>query len=706
MEQESIISPSSGGQETDDLRLRVLTFNLWGIFNSKIRVERFRRFAEKVEHYDVILLQELFLDEDLRFIMDQLPPAVRASRYCKRFPSSFYGSGCAVISRYPIEFALFHVFPLQGYPEMILHGDFFANKGVALIKILVPLPGSATPVTVRLYTTHLVAVYTKISRLHDWRSERYLPYRISQAISLAEYISATAAPGDPLIIGGDFNSSPGSLEVQIMRILLKQRGFQLQPALPSPLPIPPTPQFSLRTVAPTGLASDPSIDWQSENVPNSLARSHAYYTYADSNPFNTMSTSYFKLLHLQGDIPVQIDHIFYDTENFVMEPFEDCPDYEAPVLRPSRAGGESNALPTSTSTTSPLHPSAVVVLTKAEIPWSSEARHPGFLSTIKDWVAWTSRGALFPSRYRRQLPYSIEAMEHYDAMFSGASPTGGEVSVSGAPTMFPLSDHYGVATRLRLTSKHAANGRPPRRPTPKPILTEEERQVIENVREVLMLTAQRLRRQSFYSRVFAATCTACAAISLLKLHHDRRCHERVKAMSLMIISKAIERIDRAEQRSASHQGSVADSLQKAAVWAGKNAQCVGAAAVGAAKSGFHWACGLKQQWMDGAPHASPPSSLPKHAVSAGKGPAAATAAVLPAEVNSPPAACAPIKDLQLNDLIVHLRGPSNFLYLFMLAIGPFFAASAAGVGVFHRFGNAQLFEDQIRTIEVVCYPPI
>lgn len=87
---------------------------------------------------------------------------------------------------------------------------------------------------VHLYTTHLVAVYEKLTELQDWGQERYLPYRLSQSIALANFVTNTSQPSDHVIVAGDFNSSQGSLEVQIFKILLKRRKFHLGSALPSP----------------------------------------------------------------------------------------------------------------------------------------------------------------------------------------------------------------------------------------------------------------------------------------------------------------------------------------------------------------------------------------------------------------------------------------------------------------------------------------
>lgn len=315
------------------VNLKVLTCNLWGIFNAKVRKERMLHFATKVANYDIILLQELFSTADFETIYQALPKEVSESRYFRRFPSGVYGSGCAVISRFPIRAAFFHVYPLQGYPEMILHGDYYANKGAACIRVDVPVErnGVLSVQPVILYTTHLVAIYQRVSRLSSWKHERYLPYRISQAISLADFITVTARPTDYIIIGGDFNASQRSLEVQMLLILLKRRGYSLGSALPTPA--------ALLEKAKTSAEAEAA---------------RRTFTFSPRNAFNASATSYFKLLNMESDLPAQIDHLFYSAQKFTLEGFPDCPDVEEGYPFYVDAGGEEA-------------PCGVVVFTKNEV---------------------------------------------------------------------------------------------------------------------------------------------------------------------------------------------------------------------------------------------------------------------------------------------------------------------------------------------------
>ncbi|CAD2217029.1 Endonuclease/Exonuclease/phosphatase family, putative [Angomonas deanei] len=430
---------------SDSIELKVLTFNLWGIFNSRVKEQRMKHFASKIKHYDIILLQEQFTEEDFDLIMRHTPQDVRETRYFRRFPSSFYGSGCAVISKFPIKSAFFYVYPLQGYPEMFLHGDFFANKGAALVKVEVPFASSDGVMETRvihLYTTHLVAIYQKVTELRSWRDERYLPFRISQAISLADFISNTSNPSDTVIIGGDFNSSQRSLEVQTLLILLKRRGYSMRSVLPTPRP--------------------PSELDSTEFNP---------YTFSETNHFNSMKTSYFKLLKMGSDLPAQIDHILFNNNQLSLQSYEDCPDVE-------------NNYPFYVKVEDNLVPSGVVVFTKNEVP-------------VQRTKTLFERAAI----QLRQLA-STKGGGVADALHKAAnwlSPPSQSVSTNDTVRL-PLSDHYGVAAKLSLLKDAPAQSG---EVAVDRSLTDEESAVLNSVIQYLESYSGKLTRQVKLSRYIA-----------------------------------------------------------------------------------------------------------------------------------------------------------------------------------------------------------
>ncbi|ESL05838.1 hypothetical protein TRSC58_06498 [Trypanosoma rangeli SC58] len=377
--------------------ITVLTFNLWGIFNSEHRAARMEQFATKIANYDVILLQEQFSEKDFEFIRSQLPSEVRETRFFRRFPSAFYGSGVAVISRFFIKSALFFTFPLQGYPERVLHGDYYANKGASLVRLSIPRSAGAGASSnppcdeVSLYCTHLVAAYEKTARLLNWRDELYLSVRLSQAISLAGFISETSQPTNRVIIGGDFNATQRSLELQTMLILLRQRGFKILSVLPS---------FVVHC---------PDMSELERKINTETL------TFSDANAFNTTKEGWFVQ---GGDVPCQIDHIFYTANTLCLSDYKDCPDAPADYSFQIPIEGVEK-------------PVGVVVFTD-----NKEVRLPPRTGI---WVKACNGLAAVGNAIRcGPLVTVARSLAHGNG-------------VNNSELQFcPLSDHYGVAARFKL----------------------------------------------------------------------------------------------------------------------------------------------------------------------------------------------------------------------------------------------------------------
>ena len=114
----------------------MFTLNCWGIGMgvSRDRVVRMRAIAEHLAaaQYDIVCLQEIWCPEDFATIChvarDQLP-------HTHFFDHGIIGSGTCVLSRAPILDAAFHEFSMNGYPHKVLHGDWFAGKGIGVCTI-------------------------------------------------------------------------------------------------------------------------------------------------------------------------------------------------------------------------------------------------------------------------------------------------------------------------------------------------------------------------------------------------------------------------------------------------------------------------------------------------------------------------------------------------------------------------------------------
>jgi endonuclease/exonuclease/phosphatase family metal-dependent hydrolase len=305
--------------------VRLLSFNLWGIFAGRHNSERMKHFGTKVAQFDIICLQEQFHENDFRLILASVPAPLRDELHAKRFvSSSFIGCGLSIISKYEIISTHFTAFPTQGYAEKFYHGDFYANKGVALARVRIqkgplaqgsvtassmPLPpdshrlqfhasGSfygASPLRlapddsydVLVYNTHLISQYERLSKLGSWEKEQYAPFRMSQAYFLARYITSTARIGDNIVVCGDFNCDMQSPEMKLFMAVCHMLGVELA----------------------KGLVTDDT------NM-----------TFTNDNEFNSSPTSYFKLLALEEDMPVQLDHIFFTPRTIGVMPFLDSPD--------------------------------------------------------------------------------------------------------------------------------------------------------------------------------------------------------------------------------------------------------------------------------------------------------------------------------------------------------------------------------------------
>ncbi|ORC86426.1 putative eukaryotic translation initiation factor 3 subunit [Trypanosoma theileri] len=426
--------------------ITVLTYNLWGIFNSKHRKERMAHFATKVAQYDVILLQELFSLSDYELIMQSLPEEIRATRYIKRFPTAFYGSGVAVISRFPISSAIFFTFPLQGFPERVLHGDYYANKGAALVRVNVPCgigkdkgstEGSHDLMykEVSFYSTHLVAMYQKTARLRDWRHELYLPIRLSQAVSFANFIAETSRPDECVVIGGDFNATQRSLEIQTMMILLRQRGFHFRPVLPS-------------------------VNGHNACMQGKERSAHAsMLTFSDANMFNTTAEGW---LVQGGDVPCQIDHIFYTSNTLSLCLYDDCP---------NAAPGYPFTLQEEDDKEVPI---GVVVFTQ-----NDEVQLPpekGYLARFADWLRSKGNSTSCHTAINMANLISPEVKE---------TKTTTTKSVEKKKQACALSDHYGVAARLQFSLESSDTDEMKKEATSSVELTEEELAVLREATKYL-----------------------------------------------------------------------------------------------------------------------------------------------------------------------------------------------------------------------------
>lgn len=194
------MSPDHGHPDT----LRLVTFNCWGLkYISKHRNARLteigRRIANLQPPADIIGLQECWTQEDYQSIRHETRHVLP---YGKFYYSGVFGSGLAILSRWPIEESSMVRYTLNGRPTAFFRGDWFVGKGVACARIRMgPGPESVA----EIFCTHLHAPYEREP------NDSYICHRTAQAWEFAKLIRGAAERGHTVIGLGDFNMVPLSL---------------------------------------------------------------------------------------------------------------------------------------------------------------------------------------------------------------------------------------------------------------------------------------------------------------------------------------------------------------------------------------------------------------------------------------------------------------------------------------------------------------
>ena len=181
------------------MRLRVLTFNCWGVpVFSRDRAARMRAIGRALAglDVDVVGLQEVFAEKDRQAISQGAARAGLAHTHY--FSSGVMGSGLFTLSRYPIEDVGFLRFRLNGRPQDLIRSDYYAGKGIGRVRLRTP----AGPVDV--YNAHLVAPYL------EFGPDRFYVHRLAQVLEASRYMRVES--GDlPAVLTCDLNCQPDSL---------------------------------------------------------------------------------------------------------------------------------------------------------------------------------------------------------------------------------------------------------------------------------------------------------------------------------------------------------------------------------------------------------------------------------------------------------------------------------------------------------------
>ncbi|PJF17012.1 Sphingomyelin phosphodiesterase 2 [Paramicrosporidium saccamoebae] len=189
------------------VKLSVLTFNIWDLFVARHRTWRMRAIVEElrspnydgaVRYHDIVAFQEMWSTDTYRYFRSHLRDILPYSHY---FDRGAMGSGLAIFSKYPIVQVHFKAFSLNGQPDRITDGDWFATKGVGHARIQHP------KAVLDVFTTHLIADYSE----RPFRSDNYLAHRLTQTYELVEFVESHSS-GSVTLVMGDFNFEKSRLE--------------------------------------------------------------------------------------------------------------------------------------------------------------------------------------------------------------------------------------------------------------------------------------------------------------------------------------------------------------------------------------------------------------------------------------------------------------------------------------------------------------
>lgn len=130
----TMATPSSSTSPPSSIK--VLTLNVWGLaYLSKARQFRIGHIADRIAKgdWDIVALQEIWVEsDDWRLLRSKCSSRLP---YSKFFLSGAFGSGLAILSRFPIKATHTHPYTLNGLPIHVGHGDWFVGKAAGSVTL-------------------------------------------------------------------------------------------------------------------------------------------------------------------------------------------------------------------------------------------------------------------------------------------------------------------------------------------------------------------------------------------------------------------------------------------------------------------------------------------------------------------------------------------------------------------------------------------
>jgi sphingomyelin phosphodiesterase 2 len=191
--------------------INILTLNCWGLkFLSASRAARLsqigRAIAASSPAPHIVGLQECWTQSDYlsirRSVRHMLP-------YGKFYHSGAFGSGLAILSRWPVEESSMVRYPLNGRPTAFFRGDWFVGKGVAAARVRY---GAGRGDVLEVFNTHTHAPY------EEGPDDSYVCHRTAQAWEVAKLVRGGLERGHLVVALGDFNMVPSSLAHEIVTV--------------------------------------------------------------------------------------------------------------------------------------------------------------------------------------------------------------------------------------------------------------------------------------------------------------------------------------------------------------------------------------------------------------------------------------------------------------------------------------------------------
>ena len=187
---------------------RIITLNCWGLkYISTHRHARLVQIGHELAAAcpapDIVGLQECWTQEDYLAIRESTREKLP---YGKFYWSGCFGSGLAILSRWPLEETSMVRYPLNGRPSAFWRGDWYVGKGVACARIRV---GRGKGQVVEVFNTHTHAPYER-------KDDSYLCHRTAQAWEIARLMRHASERGHVVVGLGELNMVPLSLAHRVI----------------------------------------------------------------------------------------------------------------------------------------------------------------------------------------------------------------------------------------------------------------------------------------------------------------------------------------------------------------------------------------------------------------------------------------------------------------------------------------------------------